>query len=145
VQLALAEAEKKRLRLDSSVAADVPGLVSGDELRTRQVLLDLLFYAIKLTPEGTARLDVTVFDKADKTVTLNFAVTMSRVVTFTEEAGFLKSSVPVDSSSAAPDDRFVLSLENCRKLIELMQGKSGLEHADKAATFWVRIPFGVES
>jgi two-component system, sensor histidine kinase len=56
VQLVAPQASAKGLSLTSTVAADVPDHVRGDEMRVRQIILNLLFNAVKFTDNGGVKL-----------------------------------------------------------------------------------------
>lgn len=56
LELVEVQARSKELRLDLSIAADVPSFVRGDEARVRQIVLNLLNNAVKFTPAGSVTL-----------------------------------------------------------------------------------------
>ena len=56
VQLVAPQASAKGLLLMSTVAEDVPDHVRGDEMRVRQIILNLLFNAVKFTDNGSVKL-----------------------------------------------------------------------------------------
>src|SRR6185437_15357401 len=56
VQLVAPQASAKGLLLTSTVAEDVPDHVRGDEMRVRQIILNLLFNAVKFTDNGSVKL-----------------------------------------------------------------------------------------
>ena len=58
VALVRVEAEAKGLNFDYAAAPNLPTHVRGDEKRLRQVLVNLLFNAVKYTPSGTVTLKV---------------------------------------------------------------------------------------
>jgi PAS domain S-box-containing protein len=67
-------AEKKGLRLHSSVGADVAGHVCTDPLRLRQVLHNFVSNAVKFTPAGSIELTLDALETAPGRQRLRFSV-----------------------------------------------------------------------
>lgn len=70
-----ATAHNKGLQIDSEIDPAMPALVEGDAGRIRQVLNNLLGNAIKFTDCGRVRLRLTVQERADDSVLVQWQVT----------------------------------------------------------------------
>jgi len=71
------KAAQKGLSLNTIIQNDIPAIVLGDELRVRQVLINLINNAIKFTAKGSITVEVTldsIDDKQDELCHLNFAI-----------------------------------------------------------------------
>ncbi|MCR4740584.1 MAG: response regulator [Lachnospiraceae bacterium] len=64
VNMTMKKAQDKGLIYDLKVSKDIPSILRGDEIRVRQVMLNLINNAIKYTPEGTVSVDVS-YDNTD--------------------------------------------------------------------------------
>ena len=74
VNMIRSRAEKKGLKLEVSVDPDVPHILYGDEIRIKQVALNILTNAVKYTNEGKVELDIG-FDKiSDDKIALKFRI-----------------------------------------------------------------------
>ncbi|MDD6571061.1 MAG: response regulator [Thermoflexaceae bacterium] len=67
------KAENKGLQMNIHVDRELPSRLFGDEIRIRQILINLLNNAVKYTNEGSVTLDITGTAR-DDTVILNFVV-----------------------------------------------------------------------
>jgi PAS domain S-box-containing protein len=74
MNLLAARAQEKGIELACQVLDDVPDLLVADEMRMRQVLLNLIGNAIKFTQEGGVWLRVEMESIDDDAATLHFAV-----------------------------------------------------------------------
>lgn len=78
VQLMAAEAAAKNLALSSTVLEAVPDVVRGDEIRLRQIILNLMSNAIKFTERGGITVRTTLAsDKLPERGTVRVAVEVS--------------------------------------------------------------------
>jgi len=79
MELFTSSASLKGVRLRLSIDADVPQVVSGDPLRVRQVLLNLVSNAVKFTDQGEVAVVVSAADRNHDGIALCFAVRDSGV------------------------------------------------------------------
>ncbi len=63
VNMTMKKAQDKGLTYDLKVSKDIPSILRGDEIRVRQVMLNLINNAIKYTHEGRVTIDVS-YDRA---------------------------------------------------------------------------------
>lgn len=69
------KAEQKGLQFEISVNEELPNILFGDDIRIKQILLNLLNNAVKYTPRGTVRLTITgTVNAAEQQVMLLMAV-----------------------------------------------------------------------
>ncbi len=122
VRMATPFAQKKNLPLVVEVAKDSPKMIVGDELRIRQVLLNLVNNALKFTDEGRVTLTVTTaLHKGEPAV--GFEIHDTGVGIERERMALLfKPFVQTDSSIARRFGGTGLGLAICKKLVEVMQG-----------------------
>ena len=69
-----ATAQQKGLALEWSLGPDMPDAVTGDPIRVRQVLLNLIGNAVKFTDSGSVRVGVTVKPLQDRSLLAEFQV-----------------------------------------------------------------------
>ncbi|MCR5590157.1 MAG: response regulator [Lachnospiraceae bacterium] len=74
VNMIRARAEKKGLKIEVSVDKDVPHILYGDEIRIKQIALNLLTNAIKYTNEGKVSLTVGFSKEDDENILLSFMI-----------------------------------------------------------------------
>jgi signal transduction histidine kinase/ActR/RegA family two-component response regulator len=135
----LAEAARHKgldLRLQVTGPVDRPVMI--DDLRVRQILLNLLENAIKFTARGRVRLDLS----ADGADLLRFAITDTGCGVAADHAELLfKPFSQADSSASRAHGGAGLGLAISKGLAELMGGRIGMDSREGfGATFWFEIP-----
>ena len=75
VNMIKSRARRKGLKFEVSIDPDVPGILYGDEIRIKQVALNLLTNAVKYTNEGTVRLAVSSKKLDEENISLAFEIT----------------------------------------------------------------------
>jgi len=118
------QAENKKLYLknatDKLLTVD---FVIGDELRLKQILINLIGNAIKFTSEGGVTVSVEIKEIKHKYVTLLFTVKDSGVgIPEDKQASIFESFSQADSSTAREFGGTGLGLAICKKLVTLMNG-----------------------
>jgi len=73
-QLLRPDAEKKKLRVTSVVDDRIPEVVVGDELRVRQVILNLGFNAIKFTANGGVHIAAHLQENGSDAIVIRFSI-----------------------------------------------------------------------
>ena len=123
VQMFAPRAVEKGLYLHAEFAEDVPDFLAGDELRLRQVLLNLLDNALKFTDRGTITVAIRRM-QADVGIRLEFKVrdtgigidakNIERIFEPFEQAGAQDGSQRATGTG--------LGLAICMRLVQLMNG-----------------------
>lgn len=143
VALFRVRAEAKGLVLQAEMSG-VPGWVSGDARRIRQVLTNLVGNAIKFTESGTISVSVSYVGSElcvsihDTGIGLNNEVLAKVFTPFYQ----------VDSSNTRSFGGAGLGLSICKQLIEVMGGEIGVESAHgEGSRFWfsLRLPIAEAS
>jgi signal transduction histidine kinase/ActR/RegA family two-component response regulator len=121
-------AQDKGLALEYRPAGLLPPKLVGDPLRLRQILLNLLGNAIKFTPRGSVRLEVSAGapegSSSDRpTQVLRFAVIDSGIGIAAElQQSIFEAFTQADSSTTRKFGGTGLGLAICRRLVEKMGG-----------------------
>lgn len=118
-------AREKGLQLLTYVAPDVPRLLSGDPLRLRQILFNLIGNAIKFTAEGQVEIRIER-DQAPGHVTFGVSDTGIGIPLEKQELIF-HTFTQVDTSTTRTYGGTGLGLAIARQLVELMGGGIGVQ------------------
>ena len=146
-------AEKKGLEFDVFVDKELPEELYGDEVRIRQIVVNLLTNAVKYTPEGNVSLAVEgryrgddnsekAINIADDEVLLTFAVSDTGIGIRDEDKDKLFSQFErVDMDRTRSIEGTGLGLAITYDLTAMMGGRIDLESSyGIGSTFTVRIP-----
>ncbi|HQT46792.1 MAG: hypothetical protein B7X08_05055 [Acidocella sp. 20-63-7] len=130
--------EKKGLRLDVCVDADVPPLLCGDEMRLRQSLLNYTNNALKFTETGGVTLRVRLEGREGDALRLRFEVQDTGIGLSPEGlARLFNAFEQADTSITRRYGGTGLGLAITRQLAELMGGGVGAESEEgKGSLFW---------
>ena len=135
-------AMEKKLSFDVNIAPDLPSELHGDEMRIKQILINILNNAVKYTKEGGITLNVQCEDHFDSKVSLVFTVIDTGI-------GIKKESIPYLFTAFRRVDEDVnryiegtgLGLSIVKELTELMNGKVTVNSIyTQGTSFMVEIP-----
>lgn len=140
-------AEDKGIQLLVQADFDqLPVYVEGDELRLRQVLVNLLNNAIKFTNEGSTVIKVEREASDDAGIALlRFSVIDTGVgIAFEQQGGVFTSFRQADSSTARKFGGTGLGLAISKQLVEMMGGQLWFEsEPGKGSSFYFNVPLAI--
>jgi two-component system sensor histidine kinase/response regulator len=137
------QAQAKGIRLELTVANDIPLAICGDPNRLRQVIFNLLGNAIKFTESGKITVRVAVAHEDAQSVGLRFEVHDTGIGVSSEaRARIFDSFSQADGSTTRKHGGTGLGLAISKQLVELMGGKIGVDHAlTQGSIFWFAVNF----
>ncbi|MEN0074689.1 MAG: ATP-binding protein [Paracraurococcus sp.] len=146
LDLARPLAGRKGLRMALDLAPGLPERVSGDPIRLRQVIDNLIGNAVKFTEAGGITL------RAMGQAGAAPGETLLRIEVIDTGIGIAPEAVPrlftmFEQAEAGPARRFGgtgLGLAICRRLLEAMQGRIGVESVPgQGSRFWFEVPLAM--
>jgi len=139
------QAQRKGLDFNAFVTPELPPLVLGDELRIRQVLINLVGNALKFTSTGSVSIDTSVVSRSEKTVGVRIEVSDSGIgIERKTAAGLFTAFTQADGSITRRFGGTGLGLAISKQLVELLGGTIGVEsEPNVGSTFWVQLPFEI--
>jgi signal transduction histidine kinase/CheY-like chemotaxis protein len=121
-------AHQKGLELAHDVAKDVPERISGDPIRLRQVLLNLIGNAVKFTTQGEVTVRVEAEGGRDDQVALHFQVIDTGIgIPKPKQALIFEAFAQADGSSTRHYGGTGLGLSISEKLVRMMGGRIWVE------------------
>lgn len=135
-------AEKKGLTLKIDCDQKIPSRLYGDEIRIRQVLINLLTNAVKYTNKGTVTLTVRSEASNDSDINLICCITDTGIGIKAESIPILFDSFSrVDDADTHQIEGSGLGLTIVKELVELMNGSISVESTyGSGSKFTVTIP-----
>ena len=134
---------EKQLAIEIVIDDNLPDLLRGDQLRMRQILLNLLGNAIKFTGQGSITVSVGLIDLAEGRVLLRLSITDTGIGM--SEAAMANMFAPFTQADSSTTRRYGgsgLGLAICQRLAELMGGRIWAESRQGVgSSFHVELPF----
>ena len=132
----------KKLKLRTEIDEDIPHILLGDQLRIKQILLNLLGNAVKFTSHGEISISAHVLERHESTVTLQLAVRDSGIGIPHEALDrIFMPFVQADGSTSRKYGGTGLGLAISLRLIELMGGSISVESTPGVGScFTVTLP-----
>jgi len=145
VELARIRASEKGLKIEYEIIPNVSSWVSGDPVRLRQVLINLLGNSTKFTERGQLTLKVAPNPEGSGPGSLLFSVADTGIGISPEQiTRIFESFSQADSSTTRKYGGTGLGLNICKKLVEAMGGKIWVESTiGVGSTFFFRVEFGM--
>jgi signal transduction histidine kinase len=138
---------EKPIRFFTNIDGNIPNSLIGDEVRLRQILLNLLSNAAKYTEKGHIGLSITIDKQDDKQVLLRMEVAdTGKGIKPEHQANLFDEFVRVDIKKNHGIEGTGLGLPITRRLCMAMDGKLDMESEyGSGSVFTVIIPQGIES
>lgn len=137
-------ATKKSVRIHTFVDPAIPTAVLGDPVRVRQILFNLTGNAVKFSDKKDVSVRATLLPPVnDERLWLRFEVTDQGIgISEENQAKLFQAFSQAESSTTRKFGGTGLGLAICKRLVELMNGRLGVQSKEgEGSTFWVEIPF----
>ena len=147
VNMIWSQAKEKGLAFHVDIDPSLPSEMVGDEVRIKQVMINILNNAVKYTEEGSVSLSVQCKKKGDKRISVSYSVKDTG-------SGIKRESIPYLFSAFRRMDeertRYIegtgLGLSIVKQLVELMGGEIAVDSIyTKGSTFVVTLEQGIEN
>ncbi len=133
----------KGLKLIKDFSPDIPQELLGDELRVKQIVLNLIGNAVKFTEQGSITVSTKLIEQHDTDCLVRITVSDTGIGISNEAQQRL--FVPFSQAESSTSRKYGgtgLGLSICLKLITLMGGAIHLEsEPGKGSSFMIDIPF----
>lgn len=132
----------KNIDLNLIIYSDTPRNVSGDKLRIKQILLNLVGNAIKFTDQGEVVIRVSLEEQTETEVTVLITVEDSGIgISDEDQAGLFTAFSQVETAANRRFTGTGLGLAISKNLVNLMGGDITLQsEVGKGSIFSIRLP-----
>ena len=142
VNMILLQAKEKGLTFSAHIDPDVPSVLIGDEIRIRQIIINLLNNAVKYTESGTVNIEIRSVETGDDRINLIISVSDTGI-------GIREEVLPILFDAFSRMDREKnrkiegtgLGLSIVKQLTDLMDGDIKVDSTyGQGTTFTVTLP-----
>ncbi len=142
VNMIWVRAKEKELAFHINVEQSIPAQLYGDEVRIKQILINLLNNAVKYTQEGSVNLSIQCLKKENDTVYITYSVSDTGMGIKKESVPYLFSAFKrVDEEKNRYIEGTGLGLSIVKQLVSLMGGDIEVNSVyTKGSTFMVTLP-----
>lgn len=143
----IARTPKANLELIFEIDPAVPLHLIGDDVRLRQIILNLTGNAIKFTESGEVDLQATLQEETEDHVTVLFKIRDTGIgIPKYKQQRIFEKFIQADGSTTRKFGGTGLGLAISKRLVEMMNGQIGVEsEPGKGSTFWFTAVFGKRS
>lgn len=136
----------KQLELTYAIDPEVPDYVTGDLVRVRQILVNLVSNALKFTERGEVAVHLSVDGPVTDHVVLHFAVRDTGIgIPVSKQQAIFNAFEQVDSTTSRKYGGTGLGLAICSQLVRMMHGRIWVEsELGKGSTFHFTAQLGVQ-
>ncbi len=141
------QAHEKNIELFCFLNPNIPHELTGDPIRLRQVLTNLMGNAVKFTESGGIVIRADLERQTTEALTLRFSVRDSGIgIPSEKQAAIFERFVQADESRTRRYGGAGLGLAISKQLVEAMGGHIGVEsEPGRGSTFWFELTFGCQS
>ncbi|KAA1248167.1 ATP-binding protein [Aquimarina sp. RZ0] len=138
VDLFLANSKAKEINLLSEFSDNVPEYVFADYNRLIQIISNLIGNAIKFTNKGTINIKTSLVSQKNNDVVIKIEVIDSGIgITKKDQEALFNRFSQIYHDTSIVGEGSGLGLTICKKLVDLMDGKLGVEsEIGKGSNFW---------
>lgn len=131
------EIKRKNIKFNFYISEDVPRYLKGDQVRIKQILLNLFSNAVKFTDRGQINISLELIEKNYKTAVVEFRVSDTGIgITEEKKKSLFDPFIQGDASTTRKYGGTGLGLTISKKLVESMNGKIDVEsQVGKGTTF----------
>ncbi|MBN1651974.1 MAG: response regulator [Bacteroidales bacterium] len=132
------DVNKKGLELSIFVEPKIPQTLMGDPIRIKEILLNMIYNAIRYTENGQIVIFVERIENAVDKVTLKFKVEDTGIgMSMAKQKALYNTITRIDRLRFLDSNEPGTTLAVSRKICELMRGKMGFESIEgEGSTFW---------
>jgi len=138
--------ERPSVDIRLNITDELPEILMGDHVRTRQIITNLMHNAIKFTSEGWVQLNASIYSKTEDSIRILFSVQDTGVGIAPEHHEHIFDLYYQDNASKGKGSGTGLGLAIVKRLIGLLGGVIWMEsEVGKGSSFYIILPYSLVS